>query len=107
MSKSKPPLLRLSELAPGQSGDFFALLMERTRGARRDGKPFYTCRFRDGARVVACMIWSDGPWFEVCERDWQEGHFYKIRGIYGEHPTYGAQIEIHNIRLIVDEDKAE
>src|SRR5207244_11443409 len=98
MSRSKPPLLRLCEMSPGQFGDFFALLAERTRGARRDGKPFYTCRFRDTDRTVTAMVWADGEWFEQCEQSWKEGHFYKIRGLYQEHHAYGPQIEIHNIR---------
>jgi 3'-5' exoribonuclease len=107
MSK-KPPLVRLSEMTPGQAGDFFALLSERTRGARRDGKPFYTCRFRDSARVATCMIWSDGDWFEVCEASWREGQFYKICGVYQEHETYGPQFEIANIRAVDPaEDKAD
>ena len=40
MSRSKPPLSRLHEMTPGQAGDFFVLLAERTRAATRDGKPF-------------------------------------------------------------------
>ena len=107
MAKPKPPTLRLSELLPGQSGDCFALLAERARNARKDGKPFYTCRFRDAKRTATCMVWSDGPWFEACEQHWQAGHFYKIRGRYEEHPSYGAQVEIHNIRPINDEDRAD
>ena len=107
MSRSKPLLVRLAELQPGESGDFFAILTEKTRGARRDGKPFFTCRFRDGGRTAACMIWADGGWFEACEDDWQSGQFYKIRGTYAEHKTYGPQIEIVNIRPIVDTDMAE
>src|ERR1043165_2307483 len=107
MSKPKPPPVRLSQLAAGQSGDFFALLTERVRGARRDGKPFYTCRFRDDSRVATCMIWSDGAWFEGCEKDWSEGQFYKIRGTYEEHPTYGPQIDLLNIRAVTEEDKAD
>jgi hypothetical protein len=39
MARSKPPLLRLSELTPGQTADFFALLADKTKGATRDGKP--------------------------------------------------------------------
>ncbi len=105
MSKSKPPLVRLSEMTPGQSGDFFAQLAERTRAARRDGKPFFTCRFRDPQRTATFMAWSDGDWFQTCEADWEQGAFYKIRGVYQEHPTYGAQIDIENIRPIIDEDK--
>jgi 3'-5' exoribonuclease len=104
MSKSKPPVVRLHEMSPGDTGDFFALLAERVRGARRDGKPYYTCRFRDSQRTVTFMVWSDGGWFEACEDGWREGQFFKIRAAYGEHPTYGAQIEIQNIRHVRDED---
>lgn len=103
----KPPPVRLSEMAPGQAGDFFALLAEKTRGARRDGKPFYTCRFRDARRSATFMAWADGDWFEACERDWQEGHFYKVRGVYQEHPTYGPQIDVANIRPVNDADRAD
>src|SRR6266404_2306047 len=85
MPRAKPPLVRLSDLAPGQVGDFFALLAERTRGATRDSKPFYTCRFRDARRTVSCMVWSDGSWFENCDKEWQPGQFFKIRASYGEH----------------------
>jgi 3'-5' exoribonuclease len=107
MTRSKPPLVRLAELSPGERGDFFALLIERTRGARRDGKPFYTCRFRDNTRVVTAMVWEDGGWFRPCEESWQEGQFYKIRGKYDEHKTYGGQIEIDNIRPVADADRAD
>src|SRR5947209_954556 len=102
MSRPKPPPVRLAEMSPGQSGDFFVLLSERTRSARRDGKPFYTCRFRDARRIATAMIWADGAWFEACEQSWQEGHFYKVRGEYGEHPVYGSQIAIENIRPVTD-----
>ena len=44
MSRQKPPVHRLSELTDGQLADFFALLAERSRGATRDGKPFYPKR---------------------------------------------------------------
>jgi 3'-5' exoribonuclease len=107
MSRPKPPPVRLAEMTPGQSGDFFALLASRTRGARRDGKPFFTCRFRDSGRVVTAMIWSDGDRFEECEQQWQEGQFYKIRGRFEEHPTYGPQIEIQNIRAVTGDDRSD
>jgi 3'-5' exoribonuclease len=94
-------------MAPGQSGDFFALLAERVRGARRDGKPFYTCRFRDTGRTVTAMVWADGAWFEACEQEWQEGQFYKVRGRYDEHKVYGSQIDIENIRSVTDADRAD
>ncbi len=107
MSKVKPPLVRLSELAAGQSGDFYALLTERTRGARKDGKPFYICRFRDASRTATGMIWSDGNWFANCDCDWRVGQFFKIRGVYQENSKYGPQIEFANVRMVKDEDRAD
>lgn len=107
MSRPKPPVVRLSELTPGQSGDFFALLAERTRGATREGKPYYTCRFRDPGRTATFMVWADGPWFEACERDWHAGRFYKLRATFGENDRYGPQIDLHNLRPVTDDDRAE
>src|SRR5262249_32600927 len=40
------------------------------------------------------------------EKDWQQGQFFKIRGAYQEHPTYGPQIEPAQIRHVNDEDRA-
>jgi 3'-5' exoribonuclease len=107
MSKAKPPLLRLEALTPGQSGDFYALLAERVRGARRDSKPFFTCRFRDSTRTATCMVWFDGPWFEACDKDWRQGQFYKLRALYEEHETYGPQLDIQNIRPVTDDDRTQ
>jgi 3'-5' exoribonuclease len=107
MAKAKPPVVRLTDLQPGQQGDFFALLAERTRGQTRDSKPFYTCRFRDARRTVTFMVWSDGKWFDACERDWREGQFYKLRATYGEHDRYGAQIDVENIRPATDADRPD
>jgi 3'-5' exoribonuclease len=105
--RAKPPLLRLSDLAPGQSGDFFVQLAEKHKGATRDGKPFFTCRFRDARRTATCMVWLDGGWYEACEKDWQEGRFYKIRGGYVEQERYGPQIELTNIRAASEADRAD
>jgi 3'-5' exoribonuclease len=107
VTRAKPPLVRLSELTSGQSGDFFALLAERTKGATRDGKPFYTCRFRDARRSATFMVWADGPWFEPCETAWHQGQFYKIRGTFTEHERYGPQIDVHNLRPVVEADTAD
>lgn len=107
MGRSKPPLVPLGDLTVGEEADFFALLAEKTRAARRDGKPYFTCRFRDARRTVAFMVWSDGPWFEACEQDWQEGEFYKIRGCYDEHKVYGPQIAIELIRQATPGDLSD
>jgi 3'-5' exoribonuclease len=107
MSPAKPPLSRLSELPPGQRGDFFALLVDRVRGLTREGKPYYHCRFRDARRTVSFMAWSDDRWFEACEREWQPGQFFKLRAVYQVHERYGPQVEILNIRPINDADRAD
>ncbi|HJT78733.1 MAG TPA: HD domain-containing protein [Gemmataceae bacterium] len=107
MTRAKPPLVRLHELTPGQFADFFALLAERTKGATRDGKPYYLCRFRDRTRAVTYMVWADGPWYEACERDWQPGRFYKLRATYGESERYGPQIDLNNIRPVAEADAAD
>jgi 3'-5' exoribonuclease len=107
VARAKPALVRLSELTSGQNADFFALLSERTRSTTREGKPYYTCRFRDARRWANLMVWADTPWYEPCERDWREGQVYKIRGVYTEHDRYGAQLEVHNIRPAGDADRAD
>jgi 3'-5' exoribonuclease len=99
--------MRLSELLPGQLADFYAILSHRQRHTTKDGKPFYQCRFQDCRRTVTCMVWQDGGWYEPCEKDWQEGQPYKIRGVYEEHVKFGQQIEIQNIRPVLDGDKKD
>ncbi len=107
MNRGKPTITPLHALTPGQTGDFFALLKERTRGETREAKPYFTCRFGDVRRTVTCMIWFDTPWFALCENDWQEGACYKIRARYQEHERYGAQIELQNIRKATEADRAD
>lgn len=107
MSKAKkPPLVRVSELQPGQFADFFAVLAEKTRGSTREGKPFFTCRFRDRRRTVSVMVWADSPQFDDAQH-WQPGQFFKLRGTYGEHDRYGPQVELDQIRPVEDRDRAE
>jgi 3'-5' exoribonuclease len=107
MGRTRPALVSLHELSAGQQGDFYALLAEKTRGTTREGKAYYSCRFRDARRSVALMIWADSPWFEPCEKDWQAGHFYKLRAVYVEHERYGPQLgELVNIRPVNDADAA-
>jgi 3'-5' exoribonuclease len=107
MAKTKLPLMRLSELTPGQFADCFVMLAERTKSATREGKPYYSCRFRDARRTASVMVWADGGWFEDCEAAWREGQVYKVRGRYTEHEKYGPQLDIQNIREANDEDRAD
>ncbi len=107
MTRPKPTPTRLCDLAPGQGGDCFALLQERTRGTTREGKPYYACRFRDARRTVTFMVWADGGWYEKCDKEWREGQFYKLRVTYAEHERYGPQIELHQLRPVADADRAD
>jgi 3'-5' exoribonuclease len=107
MPSRKPPLLRLSEMLPGQFADCFVLLAERSKKSTRDGKPFYQCRFRDAKRVVSVMVWADSNWYEECEASWREGHYYKVRAQYGEHEKFGPQLDLDNLRPINDADRAD
>jgi 3'-5' exoribonuclease len=105
MSAPKPVLSRLSELTPGQRGDFFALLADKTRGVTAQGKPYFHCRFRDARRGVSVMVWSDDRWFADCENDWRPGQFYKLRATYEEHEKYGPQVDVQNIRPVNEKDR--
>lgn len=107
MATQRLPIVPLHALPVGQLADCFAVLVEKSRQATRDGKIYYACRFRDKLRSVSCLVWSDGPWFEACERQWKEGECYKLRVIYSEHERYGPQIELHNIRPATDADRAD
>lgn len=94
-------------MKPGQQGDVFVLLADRTRRQTRDGKPYFSLRFRDRKRTASVPVWEDSPLFEPCEKEWQAGQHFKIRGIYNEHPKFGPQIEILAIRPAVDEDRLD
>ncbi len=107
MSRPKPIIRKLCELSTGQLADFFALLSERNKGATRDGKPFYSCKFRDARRTATCMVWGDSERFPECERDWQAGMFFKLRATYEDHRQYGPKLEVHNIRIVNEQDRAE
>jgi len=107
MPRSKPPVERLSDIEQGQTADFFALLAERTRGATRDGKPFFTCRFRDARRTASFMVWQDGGFFDPCSNDWRVGQCFKLRATFGEHERYGPQLDLHQIRLAGEVDRED
>jgi 3'-5' exoribonuclease len=107
VARAKPAVVRLSELTPGRLADCFAQLVERTRNSTREGKPFYTVRFRDAKRTLATVVWSDSPLFADCERDWQPGRCYKLRVTLIETEKYGQQLDVHQIRLAGDEDRPD
>jgi 3'-5' exoribonuclease len=99
MSHPAPQLLPLCQWPPGVLCDGFALLTERTTGHTREGKNYYQFTFQDRRRRVAIMIWADSPHFEEAEH-WVVGGRYKLRGVYQDHPRYGAQVTLHDLRPI-------
>lgn len=108
MSKiKKPPLVKLCEMQPGLLADCFAQLSEKKPGTTRDGKPFYSCRFRDPHRTASVMVWADGGLFEECQRDWHVGGFFKIRGTFSEHEKYGPQLDAEQVRPVEERDRDE
>ncbi|GIW78570.1 MAG: 3'-5' exoribonuclease YhaM [Gemmatales bacterium] len=94
----------LSQLQPGEVANGYVLLVERSRGSTREGKPYFTCRFRDAERTASVMVWADSVWFESCEKEWREGEFYKIEAVYGEHERYGPQLDLRALRPVNEED---
>lgn len=103
----RPPLPKLSDLEPGRHADFFARLAEKTPRTTRDGKPFFTCRFRDARRSVAVAVWADAPFFEDCRDRWQPGDCFKLRGRYDVDPRYGPQVTAEQVRPVTDRDRAD
>jgi len=103
MPAVEPRIVKLSDLAAGETGDVFALLVGKERGTTRDGKPYYRLSFRDAARTVAVMAWHDSPFFDDCETRWKKGGFFKLRGRYSER-AYGPQLDLERARPVVDVD---
>ncbi len=103
----KPPLLKLSELEPGQHADFFARLAEKAPRVTRDGKAFFALSFRDARRAVAVAVWADGPLYEECQAHWQPGGFFKLRGRYTVHDKYGPKVDVEQVRAVVERDRAD
>lgn len=101
------PFVRLHELKPGDAGEFFALLHERQPGLTREGKPFFTCRFKDIRRSVSALVWGDTDWYTACDSEWRVGQFFKMRGIYRLHDRYGPQVDLSGIRPVNDKDRRE
>lgn len=96
----------LHQLADGQLGDFFALLSDKQVQATKDGKPYYRVTFCDAEREVSFPIWSDATHSADCRENWRVGEFYKLRAELRE-TNYGSQLEIHRIRPVEADDKAD
>ena len=105
MSHAPREVTELATLPAGQLGDFFALLAHKEAGTTREGKAFFNLRFEAKGRVVAMAVWHDSPWHTTCRDSWQPGHWFKIRGLWREHPRYGPKLEATLIRAVNDNDR--
>lgn len=99
------PLVPLHDLLVGQTAETFALLTDRTPGMTKEGKPYFSCKFKDRYRQVSCMIWAESPWILDCEKAWVLGQAYRMTVTYTHHDRYGPQIEIHKWRNILADDR--
>lgn len=104
---SHPPreITELGALPPGQLGDFFALLAHKEAGTTREGKSFFNLRFEAKGRAVALAVWHDTPWHATCRDSWQPGQWFKVRGLWREHPRYGPKLEATLIRPVNESDR--
>jgi len=100
---STVPVVRFCDMAPGQSGDTYALLGSREEAHTRDGKPYYRVMFKDSDRSAVAMIWADSAFFADCRDAWKVGSFYKLRCRF-EESNYGPQINLDRIREVTDAD---
>lgn len=102
MATDKLPVVRLCDLTPGELVDTFAMLSEKSRQLTRDGKPYYTCRFRDRKTSFSAVVWADSPLFADCESDWHPGRFFKLRCTLVEHEKYGPQLALGPVRYAIE-----
>lgn len=107
MPAPRRPLAKLADLTPGQQADLFVQLAEKTARTTRDGKPFYSCRFRDARRTAAVVVWADGPFYDECRKHWQAGGYFKVRARFDVHDKYGPQLDLEQVRPVEDRDRGD
>ncbi len=97
---------RLSQLRPGEQGEFFAQLSGKELLRTRDGRPYYRVSFRDRHREVSFPIWQESPWFAICQRQWEPGQFYKLQAVYRE-TEFGGQLDLQQVRPVGEQDRQQ
>lgn len=101
------PIIKLHQLDPQVPAAFFALLSEKIpRTTRNDGKPYFSCKFRDRKRTVHATIWPDSPWATLCETNWSVGGLYRIQGVLFDNDRHGLALEIRDIRDVNNHDRS-
>jgi 3'-5' exoribonuclease len=69
----KIPRIALSDIADGQTAEFFAAIGSMEQRTASNGKPFYYLELNDRKRRIAARVWSNSPIYETCERQWKVG----------------------------------
>ncbi|MDR2117891.1 MAG: HD domain-containing protein, partial [Planctomycetaceae bacterium] len=96
-------IVAFHEMEPNQEADFFALLSEKELLKTKQGKPYIQVVFRDEFREVRFPVWSGTAIYKEF-RNLKAGTFCKLRAKYLVTQNFGAQLEIHRIRPVTDED---
>jgi 3'-5' exoribonuclease len=102
MAGTDTAIVRLSDLADGQEGEFFATLVKRENGTDKHGNLYYKCHFRDKRSTRVAPIWSSDPMLSFAS-DWPLYSGFRLRA-KAENSKYGPQIKILECREVVPED---
>jgi len=90
-------VIRLEEFEDGQEAECFALLVKKEKGTTKKEEPFVKCYFRDRSVTVEAPLWSDSRFLKVSEQ-WVEGLAYRLRARGEQHPKFGMQLRLLDIR---------
>jgi 3'-5' exoribonuclease len=93
----------LHELEVGQEADFFALLAEKELLKAKNGKPYLRVCFRDAYREVRFPVWQSVPIYPEF-KTLKTGDYCKIRAVYKVTQGHGAELDLHKIRLVNEDD---
>lgn len=97
------PLIKLSELEHQQEAVFFAALVRKETGTDKHGNSFIKCTFRDKLVSYVAPLWHANA-YRIEAEHWREGEAYRLRA-KGKHDVrFGFQLDIIEIRPVVEAD---
>lgn len=106
MAGTDTAVVRLSDLNDGEEAECFAALVKKVRGTTYKNESFLKCYFRDKRVTLEAPLWADSRFLKMAE-SWSEGSAYRLCVRAAVKPRYGLQLEILNIRPVVDGDAAD
>ncbi len=98
-------LVRLAEVQHDQEVECFAILAKKVRGVTKRDQPFLTCHFRDKKTTLEAPLWNDHRLYQQAQ-GWVEGIAYRIRARGEQHPRFGMQLKIIEIRPATEAEDA-